>query len=124
MSACPNCEWGMWTNGKYKEVLRKITIEGKYTYQEYNDIPPADGLIFDFKIGGVMEKARIYLREVASWSLLISVISGLCLTGVMAEEQPSAGARQALELVVQTGHTSMVTSVSFSPDGRYIVTGR
>ena len=21
MSACPNCEWGMWTNGKYKEVF-------------------------------------------------------------------------------------------------------
>ena len=23
MSVCPNCEWGMWTNSKYKEVLRK-----------------------------------------------------------------------------------------------------
>lgn len=22
MSACPNCEWGMWTNGKQKEVFR------------------------------------------------------------------------------------------------------
>lgn len=47
MSACPNCEWGMWTNGKYKEVLRKINIEGKYVYQEYNDIPPADGTLED-----------------------------------------------------------------------------
>jgi type I restriction enzyme M protein len=47
MSACPNCEWGMWTNGKYKEVLRKVKIEGKYTYQEYNDIPPADGSLED-----------------------------------------------------------------------------
>ena len=47
MSACPNCEWGMWTNGKYKEVIRKVKIEGKYTYQEYNDIPPADGSLED-----------------------------------------------------------------------------
>ena len=43
MSACPNCDWGMWTNGKYKEVLRKVKIEGRYEFQEYNDIPPADG---------------------------------------------------------------------------------
>lgn len=30
MSACPNCEWGMWTNGKQKEVYRNTkTIKGK-----------------------------------------------------------------------------------------------
>ena len=43
MSVCPNCDWGMWTNGKYKEVLRKIRVAGHYEFQEYNDIPPADG---------------------------------------------------------------------------------
>ena len=43
MSACPNCEWGMWTNSKYKEVLRKVKVGGKYEFQEYNDIPAADG---------------------------------------------------------------------------------
>ena len=47
MSACPNCKWGMWTNGKYKEVIRKVKIEGKYVYQEYNDIPPVDGSLED-----------------------------------------------------------------------------
>ena len=47
MSACPNCEWGMWTNGKYREVLRKEKIEGRYEFQEYNDIPPADGSLED-----------------------------------------------------------------------------
>lgn len=47
MSACPNCEWGMWTNGKYKEVLRQVKIEGKFEFQEYNDIPPADGSLED-----------------------------------------------------------------------------
>ncbi len=47
MSVCPNCEWGMWTNGKYKEVLRKVKIEGKFEFQEYNDIPPADGSLAD-----------------------------------------------------------------------------
>ena len=47
MSACPNCEWGMWTNGKYREVLRKEKREGRYEFQEYNDIPPADGSLED-----------------------------------------------------------------------------
>ena len=40
MSACPNCEWGMWTNGKQKEVFRKYTNDkGAVDYMEYNDIP-------------------------------------------------------------------------------------
>ena len=47
MSACPNCEWGLWTNGRYKEVLRKVEIEGRYEFQEYNDIPAADGSLED-----------------------------------------------------------------------------
>ena len=47
MSVCPNCEWGMWTNSKYKEVLRKVKIEGIYVFQEYNDVPPADGSLED-----------------------------------------------------------------------------
>lgn len=28
MSACPNCEWGMWTNGKHREVWRKVLADG------------------------------------------------------------------------------------------------
>lgn len=47
MSACPNCEWGLWTNGRYKEVLRKVEVEGRYEFQEYNDIPAADGSLED-----------------------------------------------------------------------------
>lgn len=48
MSACGNCEWGMWTNGKHKFVFRKIVNEkGKIEFPEYNDIPSADGSIED-----------------------------------------------------------------------------
>ncbi|MDE0425513.1 MAG: N-6 DNA methylase [Candidatus Poribacteria bacterium] len=47
MSACPNCEWGLWTNGRYKEVIRKVEVEGRYEFQEYNDIPAADGSLED-----------------------------------------------------------------------------
>lgn len=48
MSACTNCEWGMWTNGKQKEVLRKITNEkGSIEFEDYNDIPSADGNLDD-----------------------------------------------------------------------------
>ena len=47
MSACPNCEWGMWTNGNYKEVLRKVNVQGKIEFQQFNDIPSADGSVDD-----------------------------------------------------------------------------
>ena len=47
MSSCPNCEWGLWTNGRYKEVLRKVEVDGRYEFQEYNDIPAVDGSLED-----------------------------------------------------------------------------
>ena len=48
MSACPNCEWGMWTNGKQKDVFRKnINDKGEIEFLEYNDIPFADGSLED-----------------------------------------------------------------------------
>ena len=37
----------MWTNGRHKEVLRKVIVGGKIEFQEFNDIPPADGSIED-----------------------------------------------------------------------------
>ncbi len=48
MSACPNCEWGMWTNGRQKEVFRKyINDKGQIDFMDYNDIPSADGNLDD-----------------------------------------------------------------------------
>lgn len=48
ISACPNCEWGMWTNGKQKEVFRKyINDKGQIDFMDYNDIPSADGNLDD-----------------------------------------------------------------------------
>ena len=48
MSVCTNCVWGMWTNGKQKEVLKKyITTDGKIEFMDYNDIPSADGNLDD-----------------------------------------------------------------------------
>ena len=43
LSACPNAEWGMWTNGRQKEVFRKVPSGGKIEWEEPNDIPSADG---------------------------------------------------------------------------------
>lgn len=45
LAACPNAEWGMWTNGRYKSVWRKIQIEGRVEWEEPNDIPAHDGNI-------------------------------------------------------------------------------
>ena len=48
MSACPNCEWGMWTNGRQKEVFKKYTDDhGNIMFMDYNDIPSADGNLDD-----------------------------------------------------------------------------
>lgn len=48
MSACSNCEWGMWTNGKQKEVFRKyVNDKGQFEFMDYNDIPSADGNLDD-----------------------------------------------------------------------------
>lgn len=44
MAACPNSQWGMWTNSKEKFVYKKYTdAEGNIQFMEYNDIPAADG---------------------------------------------------------------------------------
>lgn len=48
MSACPNAEWGMWTNSKEKFVFKKFTDDkGVIQFMDYNDIPSADGNIDD-----------------------------------------------------------------------------
>ncbi len=41
MAACPNCEWGMWTNIKDKEVFRKVINNNNEIEFKggYNDIP-------------------------------------------------------------------------------------
>jgi len=43
MAACDNSEWGIWTNGKKKTVLRRIRTEEGIEYEEPNDIPSKDG---------------------------------------------------------------------------------
>ncbi|HDM8092961.1 TPA: N-6 DNA methylase [Yersinia enterocolitica] len=44
MSACINCEWGLWTNKKQRQVWRRIkNIQGNYEFIEYNDIPDVTG---------------------------------------------------------------------------------
>lgn len=43
MASCPNCEWGLWTNGRHKAVFRKIIVKGKLVWTEPNDIPSKDG---------------------------------------------------------------------------------
>jgi type I restriction enzyme M protein len=45
MAACLNCEWGLWTNGKHREVWRKSQdSSGKLEFIEEIDIPAALGL--------------------------------------------------------------------------------
>ncbi len=45
MAACDNSEWGMWTNGKKKTVLRRIRTAEGIEYEEPNDIPSRNGNI-------------------------------------------------------------------------------
>jgi type I restriction enzyme M protein len=43
LAACPNAEWGMWTNGRSKEVIRKVREGRRILWEEPNDIPSVDG---------------------------------------------------------------------------------
>lgn len=66
MSACPNCEWGMWTNSKEKYVFKKYIDEnGNIAFMEYNDIPSADGSLDD-----IDRPSRTSLRNAADDNLL------------------------------------------------------
>lgn len=66
MSACPNCEWGMWTNGKQKEVFRKFINDNmEIDFMDYNDIPSADGNLDD-----INRPKRISLKNAYDDNLL------------------------------------------------------
>ena len=43
MAACDGAEWGMWTNGRHKEVWRRVRAEKGSEWTEPNDLPPANG---------------------------------------------------------------------------------
>lgn len=44
MSACLNCEWGLWTNGRQRQVWRRIkNPAGQAEFIEFNDIPDVSG---------------------------------------------------------------------------------
>ncbi|WP_425503948.1 N-6 DNA methylase [Cerasicoccus frondis] len=43
MAACARAEWGMWTNGRYKAVFRKVATKDGFEWEEPNDIVSANG---------------------------------------------------------------------------------
>jgi type I restriction enzyme M protein len=58
MAACLNCQWGLWTNGRHREVWRKVTgIDGNLAFQEEVDIPPASGEIVSGRKRSQLDKA-------------------------------------------------------------------
>lgn len=67
MAACDNSEWGMWTNGKKKTVLRRIRTEEGIEYEKPNDIPAKDGSIEE-----VNRPTRDSLKNAVGDNLLFS----------------------------------------------------
>jgi len=68
MAACDNAEWGMWTNGRFKAVKRKLRgDDGKTVYEEPNDIPGKDGNVEE-----VDRPTREFLRNAVGDNLLFS----------------------------------------------------
>ncbi|AMA08956.1 N-6 DNA methylase [Picosynechococcus sp. PCC 73109] len=67
MAACDNSEWGMWTNGKKKTVLRRIRTKEGIEYEEPNDIPTKDGSIDE-----VDRPSRESLKNAVGDNLLFS----------------------------------------------------
>ena len=50
MSACLNCEWGMWTNSVQKFVFRKVKDKsGRLDFEEYIDIPSANSSLAEIE---------------------------------------------------------------------------
>lgn len=67
MSACPNAEWGMWTNGRFKAVFRRI-VEGRRTsWEEPNDIPSKGGPVAELD-----RPSRKVLKHAVEDNLLFS----------------------------------------------------
>jgi len=67
MAACDNSEWGMWTNGKKKIVLRRIRTEEGIEYEEPNDLPSKDGNVEE-----VNRPTRESLKKAVGDNLLFS----------------------------------------------------
>jgi len=68
MASCANCEWGMWTNGKEKEVYRKVISEQGITlFEDYIDIPS-----FDTDIGDIDRPTRHTQRKAVEDNLLFA----------------------------------------------------
>ena len=68
LSACPNAEWGMWTNSKEKFVFKKFTDDkGVIQFMDYNDIPSADG-----NIDNINRPKRASLKNASDDNLLFT----------------------------------------------------
>lgn len=66
MAASLNCEWGLWTNGKQREVWRKVRTENnEEAFIEFNDIPTSSGDIKD-----IDRPKRSTLRDAVEDNLL------------------------------------------------------
>ena len=66
MYACPNCEWGMWTNSIQKFVFRKVPdAAGNTNLREYNDIPSVNG-----NLDEVNRPSRLSLKNAYDDNLL------------------------------------------------------
>jgi WD40 repeat protein len=55
--------------------------------------------------------------------VLLALVLVLGAVGATAEDAPEAPAALSPTLVAQTGHSQMVLSVAYSPDGRHLLTG-
>lgn len=67
IAACDHAEWGMWTNGKHKTVLRRITVGKQRVWEEPNDIPSRGGTAED-----VDRPTRDALKNATDDNLLFS----------------------------------------------------
>lgn len=72
MAASPNCEWGMWTNGKEKEVYRKVLVTDaanrqKVVFEDYIDIPS-----FGKDVSEVNRPTRESLKKAVEDNLLFA----------------------------------------------------
>lgn len=130
MASCVNCEWGLWTNGKYREVLRKVkTLSGSFEFVKFNDIPDATGSIEDIE-----KPKRSKLKKAVADNLLF--VFKTCHNHIYATDGPEKQAAffEMLKLIFckiedkrNLSHALVFYATSTeqaNPDGQLLVKNR
>jgi type I restriction enzyme M protein len=124
MASCVNCEWGLWTNGKDKEVFRKVINEKRIIeFEDYIDIPS-----FDMDIADIDKPSREFQKKAVEDNLLFAFRKCHDIISVYEGMQKQPAFFELLKLIfckiedekniIEDVQFYVTTKEKNSPDGR------